>query len=117
MHVTWWMPGMLAGKTRTSVTDGRGRKPMLARADGVSFGPLQVLGRLVLDPGPDLPGERVGLLLLQMAHQPDRPRHDGEAPANLPREPELARDGADGAGRVHGELAAEQPARLVSHHL
>src|SRR5258706_4622103 len=113
MHVTWWIPGTLAGTANPCYrlpTAWGG--PYRREAALLGRGPV-VLGRLLVDPAPDLPGEGLGQLFLDIRDQANRTRDDRQSPAHLPGKIELSQDGADGAGRVDRQLAAVSRARLL----
>src|ERR1700694_4827533 len=66
----------------------------------------EVFRRLLLDPSPDLRGHRLFELLLDVRHEPDRARHHGQPPADLPGQLELARDRPDSARGVDRQSPA-----------
>src|SRR5260370_17402700 len=105
MLVTWWMPGTAAGKLKIILVP-----PHRGGRSGGGF------GSLLFDPRPDLGSHGFACLFLQARHQPDRPRHDPEAAAHLPREPELAADGPHRAGPVDGHLPPHAPPPLPPPH-
>src|SRR5438477_2192431 len=76
-----------------------------------------VLRGFVLDPAPDLRRQWLACLLLDVCDQADRAGHDGDASPDLPRDLELAQDGADRAGGVDGQLAPIGPAGLFGDEL
>src|SRR5919108_6137987 len=100
MHVTWWMPGMVATLDLILV-------PVCG----------WFRARLAVGAGPDLVCHGLVHLLLEVRDQADRPRHHGQTSRDAPGELHLARDGRDGAGRVDGQVASVDAARLLGHDL
>src|SRR6266542_5654479 len=80
-------------------------------------GAAVVLAGFVLDPAPDLIRKGLAELLLEVPHEPDRARHDGQPAAYLPGDLELAQDRADGARGVDRELAGVGAGGLDAHLL
>src|SRR5712691_2162092 len=112
MHVTWWIPGTLAGTANPCYrlpTTWAG--PYRSEAALLGRGPV-VLRRLLVHAAPDLAGEGLRELLLDVRDQANGTRDNRQSPAHLPGEVQLSDDGADGAGRVDREVAAVSRARL-----
>src|SRR5216684_1834835 len=113
MHVTWWIPGTLAGTAnpcyRLPTTWGG---PYRSEAALLGRGPV-VLRRLLVHPAPDLAGEGLRELLLDVRDKANCTRDYRKATAYLPGEIELSQDGADGAGRVDRQVAAVGPGCLI----
>src|SRR5258708_30174158 len=106
MHVTWWIPGTLAGTANPcSRRPHAWGGPYRREAALPGRGPV-VLGGLLVDPAPDLAREGLSELFLDMRDQANRTRDDRQPPAHLPGKIELSQDGADGAGRVDRQGAA-----------
>src|ERR1019366_10040884 len=111
MQVTWWIPDMLAGTNRLLPTGRTEGESMLAPT--VLTAPALLPGRrLRVDPAPDLGGQRLLQLLLDVGDEPDGARHHSQPPCHLPRDVELAGDGADGARSVDRQLASMTALRL-----
>src|SRR5947207_15505936 len=105
MQVTWWMPGTFAGIVLPCSSP-----PILVRWP-------RAFARLLLDPGPDLRGQRIPSLLLEVGHKTDRAGHHGQAATDLPGQAELARNCADGTGGVDRQRTLIGDGRLLSDQL
>src|SRR3981081_738623 len=71
------------------------------------------LRRFPFDTAPDLGRQRVGHLLLEVGYKADGTRHYGKSAAHLPGYFELTGDGANRAGGVDREVAAERRGRFI----
>src|SRR4029079_7223633 len=100
------MPDKLAGMRRLHPQSRESAyvSPSLTQAAATLFGSV-VLRGFVVDAGPDLVRQGLRELLLEVADEPDRARHDRHAAGHAPGQPELAEEGADGASGIDRQLA------------